>query len=34
MLHAPRMRDAIETALLGAGIIVVGVISGIILKIL
>ena len=34
MLHAPRMRDAIETALLGAGIIIVGVISGIILKIL
>lgn len=32
MLHAPRLRDACETALLGAGIIVVGVVSGIIIK--
>lgn len=34
MLHAPRVRDALETMLLGGGIILVGVISGFIIKLL
>ncbi|MGB4762296.1 MAG: VIT1/CCC1 transporter family protein [Candidatus Saccharimonas sp.] len=32
MLHVPRLRDAIETMLLGSGIIVVGVVSGVVVR--